>query len=291
MRKIRRQQTIAGVARVCGFGYWSGRDVCVEFRPAPANSGLVFVRADLAGQPRIPAVVENRLETPRRTTLSACGATVEMVEHILAAVAGLHIDNCEIHVDSAEMPGCDGSSLPFVEALQTAGVVTQDALRSRLIVTDVTRVGSEDDWVEAGPPRGPATTLKYRLDYGAGSPISRQTYETAVTPDSFVGQIAPARTFLLEHEARWLRDQGLGQRVSHKDLLVFDDTGPIDNSLRFADECVRHKTLDLIGDLALAGCDLIGHFVAHRSGHRLNAELVRALLAEGQIEHDWRRCA
>ena len=112
-----------------------------------------------------------------------------------------------------------------------------------------------------------------------------------VTPDSFRSELAPARTFLLQSEAEWLRSRGLGSRVTPRDILVFGDQGPLENELRFEDECVRHKALDLIGDLALAGCDLVGHIIAYRSGHRLNADLVQALLSEGQISEIRRKTA
>ena len=134
-----------------GFGFWSGRDVRVEFHPAPVDSGVGVLREDLPGCPRIPATVDRRIEMPRRTTLAEGSARVEMVEHILAALAGLQIDNCEVRVNAAEMPGCDGSSLPFVTALQAAGTVPQDALRPQLMVTEPARVGDEQCWVEAHP--------------------------------------------------------------------------------------------------------------------------------------------
>ena len=137
----RNQQTISKSVSVSGFGLWSSRDVHIEFRPAKENTGLVFVRTDLAEPVRIPALVGNRIEAPRRTTLSANGASVEMVEHVLAALTGLQIDNCEICVDAPEMPGVDGSSKPFVDALCTADIVQQDEVRPYLIVNDVTRVG------------------------------------------------------------------------------------------------------------------------------------------------------
>lgn len=255
----------------------------VRFRSAPVNSGIVFVRADLPEPKRIPAVVENRIEMPRRTTLACGGVRVEMVEHIMAALAGLHIDNCEVWVDGDEMPGMDGSSQAYVAALESAGSVDQKEPRPQLVIGEVTRVGNDECWVEARPARTRSLSVRYRLDYGSESPIGRQTLDMKITPDSFRKELASARTFILKSEADWLRQQGLGARVTFDDLLVFDDTGPCNNALRFEDECVRHKTLDLVGDLALAGCDLIGHFIAYRSGHRLNAELVKALLAEGQI--------
>jgi UDP-3-O-acyl N-acetylglucosamine deacetylase len=249
---------------------------------------VVFIRRDLPHPVRIPARVEHRIEAPRRTTLRAAGASVEMVEHILAALAGLQIDNCEVCVDAAEMPGCDGSSLPFVEALDAAGIIAQPSPRATLIVREVTRLGNDESWIEARPAPG-GLSAKYRLDYGRDNAIGRQTLAMGITPDSFRRELAPGRTFMLKEEADWLRSQGLGKRATAQDLLVFDDLGPVENELRFPDECVRHKLLDLVGDLALAGCDLVGHFVAHRSGHRLNAELVRVLLAEGEMVGGWRR--
>jgi len=290
-QQFRAQQTLACSVEVEGFGYWTGRDVKVRFRSAPANTGIVFVRADLPQPKRISAIVERRIEMPRRTALAADGATVEMVEHIMAALAGLNIDNCEVWVDGAEMPGLDGSAQAYVEALQSAGIVEQDAVRAQLIVDDVTRVGNDESWVEARPVRTRCLQVRYRLDYGSESPIGRQTFEMRVTPDSFRKELASARTFILEAEADWLRKQGLGARVTFDDLLVFGDTGPCNNALRFEDECVRHKALDLIGDLALAGCDFVGQIIAYRSGHRLNAELVKALLAEGQVLGGLRKSA
>ena len=288
-KSLRNQRTLAGPAVVTGFGYWSGKDVRVELRPAPADSGITFVRQDLSPVRRIGAHVQHRVETPRRTTLSADGAQVEMVEHILAALFGLQIDNCEIWVDAPEMPGCDGSCAPFVEAINQAGIVGQASVRRRLIVTDVTRVGNDECWVEARPVRGDVLSLKYKMDFGQENPIGRQSIELNVTPDSFSKELSAARTFLMKDEADWLRQRGLGSRVTHSDLLVFGDEGPIDNELRFENECVRHKALDLVGDLALAGCDLVGQFIAHRSGHRLNAELVKVLLLEGRMEEGLRR--
>jgi len=291
MHTTRFQRTIARPVSVGGFGYWGGRDVVVEFRPAPADTGIVFVREDLPSPVEIPARITQRIEEPRRTTLAQSGARVEMVEHILAALAGLGIDNCQVAVDQAEMPGCDGSALPFVAALDQAGGVSQSAPRACLIVREVTRVGNDEGWIEARPATQPGLTIRFRLDYGRDNAIGRQTYEQNITPESFRQQIAPSRTFLLKAEADWIRSQGKGQRTGASDLLIFDEMGPIDNPLRFADECVRHKILDMVGDLSLSGCDLIGHLTAHRSGHRLNAELVRVLLAENEIVTGWRRSA
>ena len=265
--------------------------MAVELRPAPAHTGVVFVRSNTDRPRRIAANVRQRIEVPRRTTLSGDGTQVEMVEHILAALFGLGIDNCEIVCDASEMPGLDGSCQPVVEALQQAGFVEQHSPRHRLIVTEVTRVGDDECWVEARPAKTNSLSVEYKLDYGPNNPIGRQTIELSVTPATFATELAPARTFILESEAAWLKSRGLGMRVTNKDLLVFGEEGLLENELRFENECVRHKALDLVGDLALAGCDLIGRFIAYKSGHRLNAELVKVLLTEGRMEEGLRRTA
>ena len=291
METPRRQRTIGGTAAVTGFGFWSGRDVRVEFRPAEADQGIVFVRCDLPGCPRIPARVEHRVEQPRRTSLRCQAAGVDMIEHVMAALGGLWIDNCEVWVDQSEMPGCDGSALPFVEALDGAGIVEQEARRPQRVVDRLLRLGDGQSWIEARPAAGNQSLFHYHLDYGQDTPIGRQTYQTAVTPDIFRRDLAPCRTFMLKGEAEWLLAQGIGHRTRAQDLLVYNGHGPIENRERFRDECARHKLLDMLGDLALAGCDLVGQFVAHRSGHRLNAELVRALVGESEGTTCWKRCA
>jgi UDP-3-O-acyl N-acetylglucosamine deacetylase len=291
MRSTRCQQTIAGPAAVAGFGYWSGRDVQVEFRPAPPDTGIVFVRADLEGHPRIAARIANRVETPRRTSLESGPARVDMIEHVMAALGGMEIDNCEVWVDEAEMPGCDGSCVPFVRALDAAGILRQEAPRPRRTVRQLIRLEDEDSWFEARPPEADETVLTYHLDYGPESPIRRQSYQLVLSPDSFRKDLAASRTFVLKSEADWLLSQGLGRRATARDLLIFAPGGLMDNQLRFPDECARHKLLDLVGDLLLAGCRLIGRFTAYRTGHRLNAELVRVLLEKTELEHRRRRCA
>jgi len=286
----RKQRTIAATATVEGFGYWSGYDVRVEFRSADQDTGIVFVRSDLDGHPRMVASLANRQESPLRTSLRCGGVGVEMIEHIMAALAGLRIDNCEVWVDQAEMPGCDGSSSPFVEALANAGIVEQDAERACLTICQPIRLGSETSWIEVVPHATQHARYAYDLDYGDG-PIGRQSLELDLVPDVFVRELAPSRTFVRKEEADMLRERGLGLRATYADLLVFDADGPVENTLRFPDECVRHKLLDMVGDMALAQCDVIGRFRAFRSGHRLNAALLREVLAQHRISQARRRCA
>jgi len=231
------------------------------------------------------------METPRRSSLEFSGARVEMVEHVMAALGGLQIDNCEISVTAAEMPGCDGSALPFVEALLQAGIIKQSAPRAVRVLTRVVRVEDRNSWFEARPGIANECFMRYLLDYGPDGPIGRQSFGLALTPESFCRELAPCRTFMLKEEAEWLLSQGLGRRTTPRDVFVFDADGPIDNQLRFPDECVRHKLLDMVGDLALCGCDFVGRFSAYRSGHRLNAEMGRNLLNQFPLVERIRSCA
>jgi UDP-3-O-[3-hydroxymyristoyl] N-acetylglucosamine deacetylase len=291
MYATRNQRTITASVAVDGVGYWSGSDVRVEFRPAGVDTGVVFVRCDMKDCPRIPATVDYRVEIPRRTVLQNGEASVEMVEHILAALSGLQIDNCEIWVNRPEMPGCDGSSAPFVKALNSVGAIEQDGIRPWRVVQNPIRIGTEESWIEARPCSSGKTILHYELDYGSSNSIGRQSLEISLSPRHFHMNLAPSRTFVLESEAAAMKAQGLGQRATFKDLLVFGSRGLIGNELRFPDECVRHKMVDMVGDLALAGCDLVGRFIAYRSGHRLNAELVRAIAAQSEMHKGLKRCA
>ena len=291
----RYQSTLAATAAVEGFGYWTGRDVRVEFRPAEPDTGIIFIRGDLPGRPRIPALVENRVDTPLRTSLRVGDACVDMVEHIMAALGGLEIDNCQVWADQPEMPGCDGSSLPFVEAIDTAGTLQQDSPRRRIEVKSVCCDCDKLARIEARPNGAVANgagllEIEYHLDYPATA-IGRQYHKLTLTPESFRRELAPSRTFLFQEEAQRLLAQGLGERASFADLLVYGENGPIDNKLRFEDECVRHKLLDMVGDLALAGVKLVGSFSAWRSGHHLNARMVRTMLNKENTFREYRRCA
>jgi len=283
MSVARRQRTLARPVSVTGFGYFSGRDVRIEFWPAAENSGITFVRHDIGPAARVPARAALRIDMPRRTTLDLGGIRVEMVEHVLAALAGMRVDNCELWVDAPEMPGCDGSAAAFVDAIDAAGVVDQRHPVRQVVVERRVRVGSEDRWIEAQPPRTAGLSVSFELDYGSETAIGRQLYGLDVTPDSFRRELAACRTFIPQEAAQAMLNQGIGQRVTPRDLLIFGPHGPIDNELRFADECVRHKVLDVIGDLALTGCEIIGHVVACRCGHQLHAELARQLLEQEEI--------
>lgn len=285
MRTSAQQCTLASQATVTGVGFIWGSEVTIRFLPAEPNSGVAFVRTDLPGRPRVPASVGWVAKRQRRTTLETPEAKVEMVEHVLAAVAGLGIANCTIEIDAPETPGCDGSSAPFVKALQKAGIVEQPVQRPVFVVDCPYWVEERDAYLVILPSNNWDLAVGYNLDYGNAGPIGRQSLFVHIEPDSFSSELAPARTFLLKQEAHALRAQGLGCRTSARDLLVFDKDGPIDNHLRFADEPVRHKILDIVGDLSLAGYKLVGNVLAYKSGHRLNVELARRLAESAARRH------
>jgi UDP-3-O-acyl N-acetylglucosamine deacetylase len=288
-------RTIRRPVEVVGVGFLTGSTVRLRFAPAGPSAGVTFSRTDLPGKPRVAAHVGRVTDTNRRTTLGRAPAQVTLVEHVLAALAGLRIDNCLIEIDGVEPPGLDGSAIGFVEALVSAGVETQRARREVYSVEEAVTVSAGNASLTLHPHQdsdAPGLTLSYFLDYGRGAPIARQTFTCELTPTTFMQQVAAARTFLLEAEALEMRGRGLGLSMTAADVLVFGRAGLIDNELRHADEPARHKVLDVIGDLSLLGVDLWGHVVACRSGHPLNAELARSLAeqlasrahAESEIE-------
>jgi UDP-3-O-[3-hydroxymyristoyl] N-acetylglucosamine deacetylase len=274
----RNEHTIAAECEVTGRGYWSGVPVRVRFRPGSAGSGVRFVRVDLPGQPSVAATTKHSSGQSMRTNLSRDAAMFEMIEHVMAALYALEIDNCVVEADAEEMPGLDGSSAAYVEALQAVGMVMQASARKRYIVDRVFRLGDATSWIEVSPSKLGCATFEYRLDYGISSPIPPQTYAHILTPNNFCRELANARTFVTAEQAAKLRSSGIGSHVTNQDLIVFDAGGNvIENQLRYADECARHKTLDLIGDIAMAGVDLVGTFVSYRGGHRLNGEIAAML--------------
>ncbi len=275
----RSQRTIRRSVETSGIGFLTGADVNLRFVPAPPNHGIVFERTDVSHSQPIPALVEFTVPRQRRTAIEHQGVVVEMVEHVMAALAGLHVDNCIVQLNAPEPPGHDGSSRDFAEALLDAGIVEQNEPRQLLVIENRVCARSDDSASEvlASPLCRPTLAISYQLDYGPRSPILPQNRTVEITPESFVAELAFARTFVLESEAEVLRAQGYGRRTTAKDLLVFGPEGPIDNRLHTPDECVRHKILDCVGDLALIGCDVWGHVHAYRSGHQLNREIVRRL--------------
>jgi UDP-3-O-[3-hydroxymyristoyl] N-acetylglucosamine deacetylase / 3-hydroxyacyl-[acyl-carrier-protein] dehydratase len=277
LRATRPERTIARTAEVRGVGFFHGADVTMRFQPAAPGTGIVFARSDLPGHPTVPARADAVVPSARRTSIRRGPASVEMIEHVMAALAGLHIDNCLIQIDAGECPGGDGSSRLFVEALDRAGTIEQDRARQAVVLDEPVGVNEGPAQLTAHPREG-GLTLSYHLDYGTDATIPPQSFSLDLSAESFRAEIAPSRTFLLESEAAALRAAGIGRRTTPADLLIFGHEGVVGNTLRFPDECARHKVLDMLGDLALLGFDLHGSVIAHRSGHQTNHELVRRLL-------------
>lgn len=275
MNPSRNEHTIAASCEVRGRGYWSGREVQVVFHPAPTGSGVQLVRSDLPSRPQCPASVEYRQDASLRTNLVCGDARFQMVEHLMAALAALKIDNCLVEVGGEELPALDGSSLGYVEQLAGSGLIVQARARRRLVIRERLRIGTPGSWVEAAPAQQGESYFEYQLSFDDGTPIRPQSFGIELTAERFIRDVAPARTFVTALQAQQIRSSGVAAHVTSQDLLVIGDAGPIDNSYRFDNECARHKTLDLIGDLALSGVELVGRFVSYRGGHSLNGQVAQ----------------
>ena len=276
------QHTISQPQTLHGPGLFYGKPGSITFRPAPVNHGVVFKRMDLDGAP-VPAQIQNVVKRTRRSALKAGDATVDTCEHCLSAVAAHAIDNLIIELDGPEVPAMDGSSLQFYEALTQAGREPQDAPRRYLEVKTPVVIREDDAMVAALPNSDDTMQVVYELDYTDVSPvIGRQLRTFDLGGDEDYGQeIAPSRTFSLEAEAEAARKAGLFPHLTVDTALVVGADGPLGkNAFRFDDEPVRHKILDLIGDLYLLGAPIKGRIVAYKSGHPMNHRLARELLKQ-----------
>lgn len=270
---MRNQRTIKSPATIQGVGLHSGKDVKIVLRPAEPDAGVTFVRTDLLGRPRIRVSHKTAVKKQRQTVISDGTAEVQTVEHLLSALSGVGVDNVDVEIDGPELPGVDGSALPYVEAIQKAGIVDQKPPKKFFAVDRPVAVSHGDVSIVAMPnPKG--LKITYHLEY----PGVNQTVHLDVTEAEYVRGVAPARTFCLEIEAEELQKAGFGKGANTQNTLVIAQNGTIiDNTLRFPDEFARHKVMDLVGDLALLGADLKAHVVAHKSGHATNVELVTEL--------------
>lgn len=271
------QRTLKNDATLKGIGLHTGNPVTMTLRPLGPNMGIVFQRVDLPHKPMIKADVRSLLcvkKNPRRTTLCFENAEVQTVEHLMAAFWGMGVDNALVELDNNEVPGLDGSAAEFVAALKRAGVVEQGFERRIYKLTTPFWAQDEDSSIVILPSQG--FKISYMLSY-APRVLGSQYFETILDADTFEKEIAPARTFCLREEAEALIKSGLGRGANYDNTLVVSETGVVGNKLRFEDEFVRHKILDLIGDLYLLGAPLKGHILAAKSGHTLNLQLVRKI--------------
>ena len=280
---MEQQHTIATPENLEGRGLFGGQPAKMTFRPAPENHGVVFRRTDLGGI-KIPALVGQVTKRTRRTAIKLGEASVDTVEHCLSAVAAHALDNLLIDIDGPEVPAMDGSAEPFFSALADAGRQTQNAPRRRLVVKSPVVIREDEAMVAALPSETPGTQFVYELDYtGTSRVIGRQLKAFDPIRDDYLQEIAPSRTFSLEAEAQAAQKAGLFPHLTVDTALVIGEDGPLgNNAFRFPDEPVRHKMLDLIGDLYLLGAPIQGRIVAYKSGHPMNHRLVRELIKQHQ---------
>jgi UDP-3-O-[3-hydroxymyristoyl] N-acetylglucosamine deacetylase len=274
------QHTLKASIGCVGVGLHSGQRVTLTFHPAGVDHGIVFRRTDLGVD--IPARFDHVVETRLATVLGAPGgATIGTVEHVVAALAGCGIDNALVELDGPEPPILDGSAAPFVFLLGCAGRTEQSAPRAMIEVRRTVRVSDGDAFVELRPdPGSGGLEMALSVDFTAVA-IGRQALSLRLSPESFRNELARARTFAMAEEIEQLRAAGLAQGGSLENAVVVEQARVLNPAgLRMPDEFARHKLLDAVGDLALAGAPLCGRFVAHRSGHTLNNRLLRALFAD-----------
>jgi UDP-3-O-[3-hydroxymyristoyl] N-acetylglucosamine deacetylase len=275
-----KQRTLKTLIKASGVGLHTGQKVRISLRPAPPDTGIVFRRIDLASPVDIPARAELVGEARLASTLIKDGAKVHTVEHLMSALNGLGVDNVFVDIDAPELPILDGSASPFALLLQQAGIEEQGAPKRFLRVKKVVEVKEGDKWARLEPYQG--FRLSFSIDFRHPA-IERTTQSVTVdfAETSYLKEIARARTFGFMNEVEELKGSGLALGGGLENAVLLDDQGVLNaDGLRFADEFIRHKLLDAIGDLYLMGGPLLGAFHAHKSGHALNNKLARAALAD-----------
>ncbi len=268
------QKTVAKEASFSGIGLHTGNLTTITFRPAPPNSGITFYRIDQPGRPGIKADIDHVVDVSRGTTIGVGSLKVHTVEHVLAAAAGLGIDNLDIEVDANEIPVGDGSALPFLTALKRAGVVDQDVERRLVRIKQPVYYKNDDVTLSILPSDDLRLTMTIAYDHPA---VGAQYGSFVITPETFEREIAPARTFCFLREVKMLQEQGLIKGGSLENAVVIGDEAILNDELRFPDEFVRHKILDLFGDLYLLGWPVRGHVIGVKSGHAMHVNFSRQI--------------
>ena len=274
------QRTLKNVIRATGVGLHSGEMVYMTLRPAPVNTGIVFRRVDLEPVVEIPASAGLVTETTLCTGLTCEGAKVQTVEHLMSAMAGLGVDNAYVELSSAELPIMDGSAGPFVFLIQSAGITEQDAPKRFIRITRPIEVTEGDKVARFEPYDGFKLGFTVKFDHPM-IPTSQSRAEVDFSTGAYIKEVARARTFGFMRDLEYMRERNLGLGGSMDNAIVLDEFRVLnEDGLRYTDEFVRHKILDAIGDLYLAGRPILGAYEGFKSGHALNNKLVRALLAE-----------
>ncbi|MBN8475884.1 UDP-3-O-acyl-N-acetylglucosamine deacetylase [Sulfuritalea sp.] len=275
-----RQRTLKSVVKATGVGLHSGVKVSLVLRPAQPDTGVVFRRVDLTPPVDLKADALGVGDTRLASCLERDGVKVATVEHLMSALAGLGIDNIYVDVDAAELPIMDGSAAPFVFLLQSAGIEEQKAAKKFLRVKKTVEVRDGDKWAKLSPYDGFSIDFSIVFNHPAMDRAASRAH-VDFADQSYLREVARARTFGFMQDVESLRDQGLALGGSLENAIVMDEYRVLNSDgLRYADEFVKHKILDAIGDLYLAGHPLLGAFSAHKSGHALNNQLLRALLAD-----------
>ena len=268
------QKTIQKEISLKGAGIHTANKVGITFKPADIDSGVTFIRTDLAAKPLIKASVEYLLPQAsnlRRTSIGRDGVEIHTIEHLLAALSGLGIDNIRVEIDNNELPGLDGSSSGFLDSLIEAGIKEQDKERRYYSIKEPIFI--EENGVSIVAVPSAEFKISYTVSYN--HPLLKvQFLELTINPETFKSELARARTFCLEEEAIELRQQGMGLGANYENTIVLGKGGVIKNELRFEDEFIRHKMLDLLGDLYVLGQPLKGHIIAVKSGHAINLKLL-----------------
>jgi UDP-3-O-[3-hydroxymyristoyl] N-acetylglucosamine deacetylase len=272
------EQTLAGEVKCTGVGLHTGQPVDVVLRPAAAGTGISFVRRDVPGEARFPARAEWVVDTTLATTLGTARARLSTVEHLISALRGMGVDNCTVEVFGPEVPIMDGSAAPFVYLIEQAGLVAQRRMRRRLVIRKPVEVREGDRYLRAIPSR--EFKVSVEVDFAHPAIGCQRIRALSVTPSTYAREIAPARTFGFLSDVQRLQAQGLALGGTLQNAVVLDESRILNpEGLRFRNEFARHKVLDLVGDLALLGLAVQGHFKAVRSGHALHQALVAELRA------------
>ncbi len=280
MGNVESQQTLQSEVTISGKGLMLGEPVELKIKPAPPDSGIVFQRIDQSGSSEVKVCPENWTEVlPRCTSLQHGGTTISSVEHLLSALAGLRIDNAKVELNAQEPPGLDGSALPYVTKIQEVGLKQLDVPRHFIEVSEPFAVGDGNKQLIFLPSDTFEVTFAY--DHPNTTP-QFMTWE--MTEDTYINEIAPARSFCFETEIEALQSLGIGKGASYENVVVIKADGETSSELRFNDEFVRHKTLDLIGDLYLAGHLPKAQVIAMRTGHTFHAQFVQALAEKGILD-------
>jgi len=269
------QRTIGGYISIGGIGLHSGQKVKITLRPAPENSGYIFVNTEQKFPTEIVASFDKVVDTTLATTIGDGNTQIKTIEHLISAFRGMDIDNVIVEVEGDEVPIMDGSAAPFVYLIKKAGVVQQKRFRKFIIVKNPIRFSEDDKYIEILP------SDDFKIEFTIDFPhplIGKQHFFYNASPENYEREISKARTFGFYNEVEYLKSKGLALGGSLENAVVIGKDGILnEEGLRFKDEFVRHKILDLIGDIALLGYPVIGHIIAYKSGHALNNKLCREL--------------